>query len=258
MPPEALSETLHDAPSEPPSGDPASLLPPPPVRPLAPAAAALPALPSEAWITPVRSPSPGPWSSPAPIRPPAAPSLGPVGKRRRPAAVIALSVITLGIYSLAWHSRVNREMAEFDARLEVKSGVSALGVAIPWLLGVLTTLAGAADLAIRLLHVHVSLTLPSRMVGFALLGGIAIVPYLVLLLPFSVVALVMTLERLRVVQERVGICPDGQVRPVARACLLLLPVIGGLWHLAAVQSRLNRVWREGDTAARPDPVRRPH
>jgi hypothetical protein len=179
-----------------------------------------------------------------------------VGKRRHPAAVIILSVITLGIYSLVWHARVNREMADFDARLEVKSGASALGVTLPWLIGLLTSLAGAAVLVTRSLHVGPS-PLP-REAGFALLGGIAVIPYLVLLLPPSVVALVMTLERLRVVQERVGIRPDGQVRPVARACLLLLPVIGGLWHLAAVQARLNRVWHAGGLAFRPDLVRRPH
>jgi hypothetical protein len=218
----------------------------------------LPTLPPGPGIAAATSPPPGAWSAPVPVQPPVAPWLGPVGKRRRPAAVIALSVVTLGIYSLAWHSRVNREMAEFDARLEVKSGASALGVAIPWLIGVLTTLAGAADLAIRTLNLHVSVTLPSREVAFGLLGGIAVIPYLVLLLPVSVVAVVMTLERLRVVQERVGIRPDGQVRPVARACLLLLPVIGGLWHVAAVQSRLNRVWHNAGLASRPDPVRRPH
>jgi hypothetical protein len=233
-----------------------SLPPPPPESPVAPGAAAIPTPPDIAVPVPPVGPPPASWATPAPLKPPPVPWLGPVGKRRRPAAVIVFSVVTLGVYSLVWHAKVNREMADFDARIEVRSGASALAVTLAWLVGFLTSLAGAAVIAGRSLHVGPDL-LP-RMDGFALLGGIAVIPYLVLLLPPAVVALVMTLERLRVVQERVGLRPDAQVHPVARACLLLLPVAGGLWHLAAFQARLNRVWREGDPASRSDLARRPY
>jgi uncharacterized iron-regulated membrane protein len=84
-----------------------------------------------------------------------------------------------------------------------------------------------------------------------MLGGLLAVPYLTLLLPFSVVALVMTLERARLVQERVGVRPDRQLRPVARACLLLLPVVGGLLYVASLQASLNRVWQAAPSLAPP-------
>jgi hypothetical protein len=219
-----------------PAVPPASLPPPLPETTTVPAAAPMPPMPARAAPVSAVSTPPAPWGTPAPIQP--------------------LAVITLGFYSLLWHAKVNREMADFDARIEVRSGTSALGVTLAWLVGLLTSLAGVAVLVTRSLHVGPT-PLP-REAGFALLGGLAVIPYLVLLLSPAFVALVMTLERLRVVQERVGVRPDGQVRPVARACLLLLPIVGGLWHLAAFQSKLNRVWRDGDLTSRSDLARRPY
>jgi hypothetical protein len=239
-----------------PAVPPASLPPPLPETTTVPAAAPMPPMPARAAPVSAVSTPPAPWGTPAPIQPLAVPWLGPVGKHRHPAVVVVLSVITLGFYSLLWHAKVNREMADFDARIEVRSGTSALGVTLAWLVGLLTSLAGVAVLVTRSLHVGPT-PLP-REAGFALLGGLAVIPYLVLLLSPAFVALVMTLERLRVVQERVGVRPDGQVRPVARACLLLLPIVGGLWHLAAFQSKLNRVWRDGDLTSRSDLARRPY
>jgi len=188
------------------------------------------------------------------------PSLGPVGTRRHPLAVAALSVITLGAYAVSWHARINREMSDFDARLEVRPGASAFGVALAWLAGLLCTLAGAAILvahALRVGPVLARLASGPVILGVSvpwhdlMLGGLVAVPYLTLLLPFSVVALVMTLERARLVQERVGARPDRQLRPVGRACLLLLPVVGGLWYVASLQSCLNRVWQATPSLAPP-------
>src|SRR5207302_2014697 len=54
--------------------------------------------------------------------------------RRPPASVVALSVCTLGVYALVWHSRVNREMGDFDPRMPVRAGRSTWALAIPVLL----------------------------------------------------------------------------------------------------------------------------
>jgi hypothetical protein len=174
--------------------------------------------------------------------------------------VAVLSVITLGAYSVSWHARVNREMSDFDARLEVHPGASSFGVALAWLAGLLCTLAGAVIIVAHALRVGPALarlaTGPS-VLGVSvpwhdlMLGGLLAVPYLTLLLPFSIVALVMTLERARLVQERVGVRADRQLRPVARACLLLLPVVGGLWYVASLQASLNRVWQAAPSLAPP-------
>jgi hypothetical protein len=156
-------------------------------------------------------------------------------------------------------------MSDFDARLEVRPGLSALGVAPAWAAGLLCTLVGVA---LVLAHVlRLGWRLPPFAAGPSALGvtipwaylmlfGLIAIPYLVLLLPTSAVALVMTLERTRLVQERVGLRPDRQLRPVRRASLLLLPVVGGLWHVAAVQSCLNRVWQATPPPPPPGPRRR--
>jgi hypothetical protein len=200
-----------------------------------------------------------PASSPA-VQLLTVPSLGPSGTRCHPLAVAVLSVITLGAYAVSWHARVNREMSDFDARLEVRPRASAFGVALAWVAGLLCTLAGAAVLIAHALRVGPALApLASgpTVLGITvpwhdlMLGGLIAVPYLILVLPISVVALVMTLERARLVQERVGVRPDRQIRPAARACLLLLPVVGGLCYVASVQSCLNRVWEATPSLALP-------
>jgi hypothetical protein len=176
-----------------------------------------------------------------------------------------LSAITLGAYAVAWHARVNREMSDFDARLEVRPAASTVGVAIAWVAGLLCTLAGAAILVAHAFGIGPILfpfaSGPS-VLGvtihwpYLVLCGLVAVPYLVLLLPTAAVALVMTLERVRLVQERVGVRPDRQLRPVRHACLLLLPVIGGLWHVASVQICLNRVWQAAPPLSPPAGPRR--
>jgi hypothetical protein len=52
---------------------------------------------------------------------------GLVGKRRNPfASWLGLPLITLGIYSLVWVYKTNKEMAEFDSRIKVNPTLSVL------------------------------------------------------------------------------------------------------------------------------------
>jgi uncharacterized protein DUF4234 len=178
-------------------------------------------------------------------------SLGPVGKHRSTFAVVVLSIVTLGIYSLVWHNRVNREVGNFDTRMHVIPGRSTLAVTIPWALGWLVSLVGATRIVLAVLNV----TLPFNphftvLQGYGLLLGGVVIPYLTLLLPFSAVAWVMTLERVRIVEDRIGRTTDVQLRPTRVVCWMLFPVIGGLVMISTVQRRLNRVW-EDDKATTP-------
>jgi hypothetical protein len=178
-------------------------------------------------------------------------SLGPIGKHRSTFGVVALSIVTLGVYTLVWHNRVNREVGNFDTRMHVVPGRSTLAVAIPWVLGWLVTIVGATRIALAVANV----TLPfdphfTVLQAYGLLGGGLVIPYLTLLLPFSAVAWVMTLERVRIIEDRIGRTTDVQLRPVGAVCWMLLPIAGGLVLISAVQRRLNRVW-EDDRAMTP-------
>jgi len=158
---------------------------------------------------------------------------------------VALSIVTLGVYSLVWHNRVNREIGNFDTRMHVIPGRSTLAVSIPWALGWLVSVAGAARIVLAVLNV----SLPfdphfSVLQGYGLLAGGLLIPYLELLLPFSAIAMAMTLERVRIVEDRIGRTTDVQLRPVRAICWLLLPIAGGLVLLATMQRRLNRVWED--------------
>jgi Domain of unknown function (DUF4234) len=203
---------------------------------------------TEVSITGVASPESG--------IPAMTPSLGPVGKHRSTLALVALSIVTLGVYSLVWHNRVNREIGNFDTRMHVVPGRSTLAVAIPWVLGWLVSIAGAARIVLAVLNV----SLPfdphfSVLQAYGLLAGGLVIPYLELLLPFSAVAMAMTLERVRIVEDRIGRTTDVQLQPARAICWLLLPVAGGLVLIATVQRRLNGVWQD-DKAISP-PMRPP-
>jgi len=184
---------------------------------------------------------------PAPKRastpPPMVASHGPEGKRRSRVVVIALSVVTLGVYALIWHSRINTEVADFDPRMHVRPGTSTLAVTLAWLLGLLISLAGAARIVIDTLKVSLPFD-PHFTVTHAyfLLGGLVVIPYLMLVLPFSIVAIVMTLERVRMAEDRAGKTSDVQIRPVRSACWLLVPIAGGLVLMSVMQRRLNQIW----------------
>lgn len=191
---------------------------------------------------------------PETITPALTPSLGPIGKQRSTFAVVALSIVTLGVYSLVWHNRVNREIGYFDTRMHVIPGRSTLAVTIPWVLGWLVSLAGAVRIVLAVLNVNLPFDPHfSVLQAYGLLAGVLVIPYLELLLPFSAMAMVMTLERVRIVEDRLGRTTDVQLRPVRAICWLLLPIAGGPVLMATVQRRLNRVWQD-DKAISP-PVR---
>jgi Domain of unknown function (DUF4234) len=180
---------------------------------------------------------------PAPAPPRPQPMFGPIGRARSPLLVPLLAVVSLGVYALVWHHRVNRELEEFDPKLHARPRRSTLAVAIPWLLGMLITLGGAALIVTTRLSLHIPFdTHVTSTQAVYLLAGLAAVPYLTLILPFGLIAVVMTLERIRCVEEHVGTTTDRQVRPVATALLLAVPVVGGLILLAIEQGRINAVW----------------
>ncbi len=178
-------------------------------------------------------------------------SFGPPGKRRSTLGIVMLSIVTLGIYGLVWYHRVNREVGNFDTRMHVIPGRSTVAVTIPWVLGWLVSIAGAVRIVLAVANV----TLPfdphfSVLQGYGLLGGFVVIPYLELLLPFSAVAMVMTLERVRIVEDRMLRTTDVQLRPTRAIFWMLLPVAGGLILMTIIQRRLNRAW-EDDMAAAP-------
>jgi hypothetical protein len=182
------------------------------------------------------APQPTPQARPQPM-------FGPVAQARSTVLVPVLAVLSLGVYALVWHQRVNRELEEFDPKLHARPSQSAFGVTVPWLLGLLATVAGAVLLVGARLSIHVPFAAHvSTWEAYMLLAGLALVPYLTLLLPFSTVAVVMTLERLRCVEEHVGVTTDRQIRPVAQSQLLVIPVVGGLVLLSLVQRRVNAIW----------------
>jgi hypothetical protein len=188
---------------------------------------------------------------PTTVVPHSAPSLGPIGKRRSTPAVVALSILTLGVYSLVWQNRVNHEVGNFDTRMHVIPNRSTIAVTIPWVLGWLVSLAGAARIVLAVLNVSLPFDPHFTVLqAYGLLGGGLLIPYLSLVLPFSLVAWVMTLERVRIVEDRIGRTTDVQLRPTRAIFWMLLPVAGGLVLIATVQRRLNRVW-EDDKATTP-------
>ncbi|MGH7722498.1 MAG: hypothetical protein ACRENL_06650 [Candidatus Dormibacteria bacterium] len=171
------------------------------------------------------------------------PMFGPVGRPRSPLLVAVLAAVTLGVSALVWHRRVNRELEEFDPKLHVRPVRSAVAVAVPWLVGLLTTLAGATFIIGGRLSIHVPLgSHVGTAAAYSLLAGLAAVPYLVVLVPFSLMAIAMTAERLRCVEEHTGTTTDRQLRPVGSSLLLLIPIVGGLVLVSTEQRRLNAIW----------------
>jgi hypothetical protein len=152
---------------------------------------------------------------------------------------------------LVWHSRNNRELGDFDPQMQVHSGRSAWAVTIPWLAGLAVTLAGAARIGLS----SAGATLPfdphfSVHTAYFLLAGLLAVPYLTVLLPFAFAAVVMTAERIRIVEERVGLTTDVQIRPATVGALLLLPIVGPLLLIGTEQRRINAAWERVDPAPR--------
>ena len=187
-----------------------------------------------------------PTSTPAP--PPAPllmsiPALGHVGRRRSRGVMVLLWVVTLGIYGLVWHERINREMSEFDPRLPTRSRRSVWALAIPHV--ALWTVSLVASALLVMEHgfgVTADLPVSYDVVGYLAAAPLAI-PYAIVLLPFSAIAVVLTAERIRIVEDRLDIVPERQLRPAQAAWWLLVPVVGGLVLLVRQQSRLNRAWQ---------------
>jgi hypothetical protein len=163
-----------------------------------------------------------------------------VGRRRHPLAVLGLSVITLGGYLVVWHNRINHELSNFDARIDVRPGRSTFAVLLPWFAGFAASIAGAVLLALRLSNHAVDAV--SQPVTIGLCAGLAVTGMLVLFFPPAIVAITMTLERLRLVEERVGMGNELQLRPVRRLVVLSIPLFGVFAYIVGVQRRLNAIW----------------
>lgn len=89
--------------------------------------------PSQPWGAPVAPYAqasyapPGAWQ---PGMPPAAPRR-PLGKDRSPAAILGLSIITLGIYFLVWYGSLNAEIRRHDPSVKVVPALSVLACFVP-------------------------------------------------------------------------------------------------------------------------------
>ncbi|CUU60388.1 protein of unknown function (DUF4234) [Parafrankia irregularis] len=60
---------------------------------------------------------------------------GVLGKRRNPFAVwLGLPIITLGIYSLVWVYKTNKELSAYNPRIQVNPALSVLAYVIGWVL----------------------------------------------------------------------------------------------------------------------------
>lgn len=88
----------------------------------------------------VQHPAGGPWGPP-PAVPPYAPvarpgttptvPVGALGKDRSPAAVLGLSIITLGVYYLYWYGSLNAEIRRHDPTIKVVPALSVLACFVP-------------------------------------------------------------------------------------------------------------------------------
>jgi hypothetical protein len=168
-------------------------------------------------------------------------SLGPVGCRRSATLAVILGILTLGLYPVAWIARANREMADFDPRMVVRSSRTALALFIPVLLGLGIGIVAAARIVAGHMGYNYDLPVSYHDTRWFLLAPLAIAP-LTALLPFSAVAAAMTAERVRVVEDRSGVDPENQVRPAVSLPILVIPLVGVAVFVARAQRRLNRVW----------------
>jgi hypothetical protein len=83
---------------------------------------------------PTVAPYPYPTNAPAVPAPPRAVhhfGVGPTGKDRSPAAVLGLSIITLGIYYFVWYGMINGEIRRHDPDIKVRPGLSVLALFLP-------------------------------------------------------------------------------------------------------------------------------
>jgi hypothetical protein len=152
------------------------------------------------------------------------PSEGVEVKLRRPSAVAALSVVTLGIYPIVWYYKVNREMRDFGAG----RGDSRLAASRPW----------------------------SSVVAMTV-GGLIVIPRIVTFV--RTVGRMQAVERIATGASRpasgltvalVGavILPLGvQVHRIG-VYLALAGVVAFVAAISLIQARLNAAWRATDGA----------
>ena len=74
-----------------------------------------------------------PATSPIPATPAALQyfGVGAIGKDRSPASVLGLSIITLGVYYIAWYGLINGEMRRHDPDIKVRPALSVLALFVP-------------------------------------------------------------------------------------------------------------------------------
>lgn len=177
---------------------------------------------------------------------------GPTGKMRRPTAVIALSILTLGIYWVAWYGRINTELRDFDPSMVVRPSRARAAIAWPFAFAWMVGLVGMERLLSPVIAARDPWmpALPTVPVHFSVAIALAVMPLLatviMALLPFSIVGATMTLARIRDVEDRVGLRPEAQVVPSRVVWNLLVPTIGGLRLGWICQNRLNAVWAKAD------------
>ncbi|MHB0976914.1 MAG: DUF4234 domain-containing protein [Candidatus Aquicultorales bacterium] len=53
-----------------------------------------------------------------------------LGKQRNPIVVVLLSVITFGIYFVYWYYKINKEVVEYDQRIESSPLISVLAITL--------------------------------------------------------------------------------------------------------------------------------
>lgn len=76
-----------------------------------------------------------------------------IGKTRDPWGVWLLAVVTLGVYGLWWYYTVNRELRDYDTRIEVQPGLSVCAISVAWfafLLGAVTSIISTARTGARI------------------------------------------------------------------------------------------------------------
>lgn len=81
---------------------------------------AAPPVPSNMEMVPQVAPAPAPAAGP------------PLGKDRSPAAILGLSIITLGIYYLVWYGKLNGEIRRHDPDIKVSPGWAVVAAMVPF------------------------------------------------------------------------------------------------------------------------------
>lgn len=84
------------------------------------------------WYAPDQKPTQGlTWSAPGLAQPVGSvPAESALGKDRSPGAVLALSIVTLGVYYLIWYYQINDEIRRHDPDIDVSPTLAVLAISI--------------------------------------------------------------------------------------------------------------------------------